>query len=329
MPLFCAAAALDAGLGHAAAARFGAPPAALRAAAPWNSAAVRLTRELDGAGFHRTLSLRVDAAGAVPAAAAAAAGPAACRLVLLQPLPSGLFADPYQLEDLRRTSPAAPRFELLGPLDLELPAPACQPTLLAVDLGPPQQQHGSAGAAAAAAGWEAEVPLHAKYAQPVSAGLGGWRWALSGSADIVVPAPWLLFHCPGGVGGLEAVASTRPAARGSSGSPAVEASNGEREEGDQLQEATNDQGQQQDLQEQQQEQGPERGHQEQGQQRDWLALQPPSNVPQLLWRVPVGNLDHAAAVAVATTAVSLACAGAIVWAALGSMRAGSKGGKAL
>ena len=48
------------------------------------------------------------------------AGPAApSRLPLLQPLPSGLFADPYQLDDLRRTRPGS-RFQLLGPLDLEL-----------------------------------------------------------------------------------------------------------------------------------------------------------------------------------------------------------------
>jgi hypothetical protein len=108
------AAALDGGLRDAAAARFGAPPAVLRGAAPWAGGGVQLTRALNGAGFHRALSLRV----AVPRTAAARLG--ACRLVLLQPLPSGLFADPYQLEDLRRTSHAAPQSELLGPLDLEL-----------------------------------------------------------------------------------------------------------------------------------------------------------------------------------------------------------------
>lgn len=64
-----------------------------------------------------------------------------CEMWLLQPLPSSIFADPYQLEDLTRAaaatsnnsrSPSDPQqqqpqndeyrysFKLLGPLDLEL-----------------------------------------------------------------------------------------------------------------------------------------------------------------------------------------------------------------
>jgi hypothetical protein len=113
--------ALDAPLADAAARHLGgggAPPVLL-SAPPW-SAAVRLRRSLAGKGFHRTLGVRLeaDAPRGVGGAAAAAAA-SGCRAALVQPLPSGLFADPYQLGDLERTGAGA-RFTLLGPLDLEL-----------------------------------------------------------------------------------------------------------------------------------------------------------------------------------------------------------------
>jgi hypothetical protein len=92
---------------------FGAPisTAAVAAAPPW-PAEVRLRRELLGRGFHRTLVATLEAP-------APAGGAPRCRVALLQPLPSGLFADPYQLADLRRGMPGA-AFEVAGPLDLEL-----------------------------------------------------------------------------------------------------------------------------------------------------------------------------------------------------------------
>ena len=110
-----------------AAARVGAPPAALRAPSEWgaargsSSSGARVTRRLEGAGgFHRTLhlELELDVDGEAPP------GGGVCRAALLQPLPSGLFADPYQLEDLARASASSSgggaNFSLHGPLDLEL-----------------------------------------------------------------------------------------------------------------------------------------------------------------------------------------------------------------
>ena len=105
------ASALDPGLAGAAARHLGAAGAPALLDAPAWSAAVRMERVLSGQGFHRTLNLRVTADRRRNAAG--------CNVALVQPLPSGLFADPYQLGDVERTRPGV-RFTLLGPLDLEL-----------------------------------------------------------------------------------------------------------------------------------------------------------------------------------------------------------------
>lgn len=93
--------------------------------AAWDDT-VSIQRKLQGKGFHRTLHLHIQS---VAAAGQHAALLDACQLSLLQPLPSSVFADPYQLEDLTRTSGNSSSshkpgygytFQLLGPLDLEL-----------------------------------------------------------------------------------------------------------------------------------------------------------------------------------------------------------------
>lgn len=91
--------------------------------AAWDSSSLSIHRRLEGKGFHKTLHLHLQAA-----AAALPQGTEGCHLSLLQPLPSSIFADPYQLEDLTRPSGSgstrkagyAYTFKLLGPLDLEL-----------------------------------------------------------------------------------------------------------------------------------------------------------------------------------------------------------------
>lgn len=103
---------------------------AAAAAVTWGGI-LDIHRRLDGTGFHRTLELRL-----APAAEGSIARFAGCSLSLLQPLPSSVFADPYQLEDVTRLSISSNSssssdqrhaaggysytFELLGPLDLEL-----------------------------------------------------------------------------------------------------------------------------------------------------------------------------------------------------------------
>ena len=82
---------------------------------------ISIHRRLDGIGFHRTLELQLG-----PPTAADASPFEGCLPLLLQPLPSSVFADPYQLEDLTRGSCQSAAngydysFKLLGPLDLEL-----------------------------------------------------------------------------------------------------------------------------------------------------------------------------------------------------------------
>lgn len=87
------------------------------AAADWGSV-VSIQRSLQGTGFHRSLRLQIAPA----AAGSSTRSVEGCGLSLLQPLPSSIFADPYQLEDLMRITQAGYdyTFSLLGTLDLEL-----------------------------------------------------------------------------------------------------------------------------------------------------------------------------------------------------------------
>lgn len=96
--------------------------AALQEAPAWDATSTRLQRQLLDQGFHRTLKLQLfglPSPGQWDALGKRAGASPSCSLVLLQQLPSGLFADPYQLEELQRKS-IGTQFKLLGPLDLEL-----------------------------------------------------------------------------------------------------------------------------------------------------------------------------------------------------------------
>lgn len=87
----------------------------------------RIHRELQGAGFHRTLVFNIKC---IEQHSIDLQG---CQTSLLQPLPSSIYADPYQLEDLARSSSSSLateaigsagggpyNFKVLGTLDLEL-----------------------------------------------------------------------------------------------------------------------------------------------------------------------------------------------------------------
>ena len=152
------------------------------------------------------------------------------------------------------------------------------------------------------------MPLHAKYAQPFHARQSGWRWLLSARVDVEVPRPWALVRCPGAAAHARAAAERKQRRRQSSG------------------------GDEQQQQQQQQDEAERRLHAALG---GWLALRPPTGdgdgdgggaQPPLLWALPAGNLDHEAAVALATTAATFAAAGAIVWAALAHARGASSDG---
>jgi len=215
----CASAAataeLPSGLARQLAAHYGLPSAPSAASASW-AALARVSRTLAGGGFHRTLEY--DVAG-LPAAAAAAVGGGACRVLLAQPLPPDLYADPYQLQELKRHSGGF-EFELFGPLDLEQPAPACAPTLLALALN---------ASAPGAGSWRARltVPLHAKYPAPRSRSADDAAGAPADDAGyslVAVPPPWLLTTCGGGDGAAllpPPPTAAAPSGGGASTTPAV------------------------------------------------------------------------------------------------------------
>lgn len=92
------------------------------AGSTWDSI-ISIQRRLDGKGFHRSFQLHI-----APASTDSTQDVQGCALSLLQPLPSSIFVDPYQLEDLTRSIDSSGahkdgygyNFKLLGPLDLEL-----------------------------------------------------------------------------------------------------------------------------------------------------------------------------------------------------------------
>ncbi|WIA12911.1 hypothetical protein OEZ85_006528 [Tetradesmus obliquus] len=121
-----------------------------------------------------------------------------------------IYADPYQLEDLVRSSNSdvaagpsstaegtAYTFQLLGPLDLELPAPACKANVLLLGFNMTQRQQQQQEGKQNNQRLEAllSVPLHAKYPEPHAFGFQGWQALSSGHIHVVVPKPWLLVDC--------------------------------------------------------------------------------------------------------------------------------------
>jgi hypothetical protein len=174
------------------------------------------------------------------------------------------------------------------------------------------------GGGAAPLAWSVEVPLHAKYSQPVSTGATGLRWLLSGE-----PAR----EARGRRGGAQAAAAQPQPAR--SRVPCPDFPHGRAHSPVPAPRPTPPPGSL-DL-----EVPPPwvvftcRGGGAPhawagGARRMWpkggaqLALRPPDGAPRVLWRVPAGNLDHGPVVAAATAAVSLSCSGAVVWAAVRS-----------
>lgn len=86
---------------------------------------LRLGLALEGSGAHRQLrySLHAPCAGAQQAAQ--------CRAALLQPLPAGVYADVYELQDAASRG-HGPEVRLFGKVDVESIAAYSEPTLLAV-----------------------------------------------------------------------------------------------------------------------------------------------------------------------------------------------------
>lgn len=136
---------------------------------PSGGATASLTMALSGPGAHRQLVYRLAVqhppdrqssnAGAGDGGAGGGSGrPApppvpACEAVLLQPLPAGIFADIYQLDNAAAVG-QGPQVKLFGPVDVESIERYSQPTVLAVRStlsSSVNQSSSTAGAASATA----------------------------------------------------------------------------------------------------------------------------------------------------------------------------------
>lgn len=149
---------------------------------------IKLTRRLDGTGFHQMIQYDVQIPGPRND------GTGVCELLMVQPLPRDLYADPYQLGDLVRYHKNF-KFELFGPLDLELPAPVCRDTALVLRASVSAVASGESKAGRSVL----SVPLHAKYPESKShsraAEPGSDNHLSPQHAHVTVPLPWLMTDC--------------------------------------------------------------------------------------------------------------------------------------
>ncbi|KAJ9523823.1 hypothetical protein QJQ45_020014 [Haematococcus lacustris] len=177
-------------------------------------------------GFHRSLIFSLDRQ-----AAEVTVGCTPSQFLIRQPLPRQLFADPHQLEHINRAA-VGWELRLLGPVELELPATVCEPTMLAVWLrfntthASNQQRTGKKGMGSSdpVTAEEVEVPLHARYPHPQQDPCGQtpspWLSALlAGSEDVQLPPAALLVACPEHSGSSEVTEvkwqALEPSAQGS------------------------------------------------------------------------------------------------------------------
>mmetsp|Transcript_31184 Transcript_31184/g.79497 ORF Transcript_31184/g.79497 Transcript_31184/m.79497 type:complete len:285 (-) Transcript_31184:30-884(-) len=153
---------------------------------------LHLSRRLNGAGFHQTLDyeLRLQQISSK-------LGCSLSQVVLVQPLPVEVFADPYQLSQLAPLTRL--NTSVQGRVDLESPAPVCRPTTLSIQLPKAQLSEQQL---------HVQVPLHARYPSTVARsgeGVAGslakgawWSGLASGMAEVIFPAPVLLVECASG-----------------------------------------------------------------------------------------------------------------------------------
>ncbi|GLC43835.1 hypothetical protein PLESTB_000913500 [Pleodorina starrii] len=225
------------------------------------------------------------------------------EITILQQLPSELFVDPYELEQLEAVRAGFVEWELFGHVELEQPAPACHPTVLGVTLRnvtKRRQRRGSRPLYHAV-----DIPFHAKYPAPATGGRG----CASGSIlqissgpyhSVVWPSPLLLLrtgpHRPttsadeqeplDAIGRLAAEPKELPLA---AAAPDANAQ------------------QQQQQQQQQESQGPGDAQ--------WSLMRVREPLPDVV-AVPTGCMRHVGWVSLVTLVSALLCSGAVVAAAL-------------
>ena len=98
-----------------------------------------------------------------------------CQMMVLQPLPAGVYADPYELANIAGMSSTAvanqlqlSSYRVFGKIDVERIEPDCEPTLLSVSANI-DTQLGTVNTATATI-LHLKVPLHARYPAPHPAG---------------------------------------------------------------------------------------------------------------------------------------------------------------
>lgn len=150
----------------------------------------KISTNLTGSGFHRTLEYSVQFRCTAASAAPPAALKAGCRVALLQPLPAGLYANIYELENAASVG-QGPQVRLFGTVDVESIEQYSQPTVLAT-YAPLHLIDGCATATAT-------FPLHGRYPRPQMPSSQGWKaWVLSPLQTVRQAPPTLLVSCGDG-----------------------------------------------------------------------------------------------------------------------------------
>lgn len=119
-------------------------------------------------GFHGRIQYTLNSQAAV--------AEGACRITVLQALPAGVFADPYELANIARTPSKKnacylqlSSYYVFGPTNVEKIEPECQSTLLSVSAE--VQSQTSSSSSAHCKDLQLSVPLHARYPVPQSSNI--------------------------------------------------------------------------------------------------------------------------------------------------------------
>ena len=134
--------------------------------------------KLDNTGFHGHITYTVSLTSVMDLAA--------CNLTVLQLLPAGIYADPYELENVVTTSHEVrgnalhlSSFKVFGVVDVEKIESDCSQTLLSVSAWHAASQT-QGESCTAQSHVRLTVPLHARYPPPTEARTSGFATQLFG-----------------------------------------------------------------------------------------------------------------------------------------------------
>lgn len=123
-----------------------------------------------------------------------------CQMTVLQALPAGVYADPYELANIAGMSGTQSKFQLqlasyhvFGNVDVERIEPDCEPTLLSVsaNISASQVQPPSARKPETL---RLSVPLHARYPAPLT-GRPADSFAAASYCNYSIDNPTLMLRC--------------------------------------------------------------------------------------------------------------------------------------